>query len=394
MKNSSIRNISEYIKNIKYTIPNKYDNIITVEHRSNNPKRDYLFVNRIQGKHIPCSPSKMIDMCKDLADEVNKQQEYKNILVVGFAETATAIAHFVAKELNNCKYVMCTTREDMSSVGRQLITFEEEHSHATTQMLYTYNNECGQIDLKSIDFILFVEDEISTGNTILNFIKAFRKQNVIGDNVEFGVASICNWQDDKNRNLFKQENIKRYYLISGELKDVNAKLAISANDIITDMSNNRRLISFKPIKQLVFNTGYFNNCRLGRLPDSAILPMELLRKFTGIKNTTVRVIGTEECMAPSIELGYYLEVEKNNKVICHSTTRSKIDIMRTVGNKDSFIDSGINIPSVYEKDRDTYIYNIDNRTEYTIVVTDKDVNSKFAEHLEMLNTEWIIIVTI
>ena len=44
---------------------------IIVEHRSNNPKRDYLFVNRLQCKHIPASPTAMINMCKILANNVN-----------------------------------------------------------------------------------------------------------------------------------------------------------------------------------------------------------------------------------------------------------------------------------------------------------------------------------
>ena len=68
----NIKKIDNYIKNIKEHGSFSKDNIV-VEHRSNNPKRDYLFVNKLQCKHIPASPSKMVAMCNGLADMVNNK---------------------------------------------------------------------------------------------------------------------------------------------------------------------------------------------------------------------------------------------------------------------------------------------------------------------------------
>ena len=147
-----------------------------MEHRSNNPKRDYLFVNKIQCKHIPAKPSEMINMCYELANKVNERIEEigqlnrdDKILVVGFAETATAIAGFVADKLKYNNYLIRTTREDIDD-AIPLLTFEEEHSHATTQMLFTHSGDL-RLRLDKFKMVLFVEDEISTGNTICNFIK-------------------------------------------------------------------------------------------------------------------------------------------------------------------------------------------------------------------------------
>ena len=197
------RDVKTYIDNIRCTVKDSDVDLITVEHRSNNPKRDYLFVNRLQAKHIPAIPSKMIGMCNDLASQLTELEVYNNILIIGFAETATGIAHFVAKKVKNCKYIINTTRESMEQYGKQLITFEEEHSHATTQRLFTWNKN--DFNFNSVDFILFVEDEISTGNTILNFIREFKRQDVANKNVKFGVASICNWQNEKNRNILMKK---------------------------------------------------------------------------------------------------------------------------------------------------------------------------------------------
>ena len=139
MKNmNEVKDTRTYIKNI--TDKHRYLESITVEHRSNNPKRDFLFVNKKQCKHIPCKASDMIKMCKTLANEVNaglsKKSNYEDlrILIIGFAETATAIGTIVGNNVDKAKFILHTTREDVPG-SEQVITFEETHSHATTQKL-------------------------------------------------------------------------------------------------------------------------------------------------------------------------------------------------------------------------------------------------------------------
>lgn len=380
------RDIRTYIDNIKCTVKDSHIELITVEHRSNNPKRDYLFVNRLQAKHIPAIPSKMIDMCNDLASQLTELEKYNNILVIGFAETATGIAHFVAKKIKNCKYVINTTRENMEQYGKQLITFEEEHSHATTQRLFTWKEN----DLSSVDFVLFVEDEISTGNTILNFIKEFKRQSVANKNVEFGVASICNWQSKRNRNIFDEEDIKRFFLISGELKDVNAKMDLTDYNLVYTKNLGSKET---PIDKIMVHTDYFKYSRLGRFPHAPIIPLEVFDMLDDISRCTVRVIGTEECMAPAIELGYWLEKYRQNDVVCHSTTRSRIDVIRKENEKvDNVINTRQSLCSTYDTERTTYIYNIYEHTDYTIIVTDK-LNETFLYSIKnLLNTKHIIAI--
>ena len=85
------------------------DELIAVARRENNLKRNYLAVNRKQGKHVPVSPEEAFSLYRALADEIRHEYEGQRLLVIGFAETATAIGAALAVELNSL--YMQTTRE-------------------------------------------------------------------------------------------------------------------------------------------------------------------------------------------------------------------------------------------------------------------------------------------
>ena len=171
------KNVQDYIERLEYV--KGLGNIMTVEHRSNNPKRDYLFCNKIQGKHIPVSPSLAFDIFDELAYIVDKKLKDKRVVVVGFAETATAIGGYMASHVESCVYHLQTSRENCSPSGR-LIEFSEEHSHATEQYLY------GELDaMPKFDYILFVEDEISTQ---LKKIGVYKSNRDGGESMTWRVA--------------------------------------------------------------------------------------------------------------------------------------------------------------------------------------------------------------
>lgn len=369
----TIKNPETYISNIKDTDRFSVDNIV-VEHRKNNPKRDYLFVNKKQCKHIPCNPDDMINMCKELAYKVSDALNPNlNVLVIAFAETATAIGNVVADNLMQCKYVMQTTREKVEN-SRELLTFEEEHSHATTQKLLTYSDERA-VDLNEFNYILFVEDEISTGNTILNFIKAFEK---IQPNMKFGVASVCNWQDEENKKKFIEKDIDTFALITGTLKDKDAKMLGEKEQSLIDedaFENSRDQL--ENIKRIVYcvDTGskgsLFRRERLGHTPRRYIPALyEHIDNMLDVNTQSVRVIGTEEFMYIPIKIAEHIK-HKGIETLCHSTTRSTIDVLHdnSTGLDDS-IKCRHKIKSVYDKERPTQIYNLNEYTDLILFVTD------------------------
>lgn len=205
------------------------DELISVCKRENNSKRDFIFVNRYQGKHVPARPQDILQLFETLRITISKDSRWnrkENICVIGFAETATAISHYIVDNIPNkdCYYLQ-TTRE--KSNEPLLVEFKEEHSHATEQALY------GDLQkLKNCDRILFIDDELSTGKTILNFIAELEKIK----NFKYSVASFLNLQSEGNRKIFEEKNIDTYALIKGEIKDINKEIDVEVLPDIEDLS--------------------------------------------------------------------------------------------------------------------------------------------------------------
>ena len=145
------------------------NNLLRLAKRNNNKKRKYLLVNPLQGKHMPVKALDCLSMMDALGNKVsNKFTSAK--LVIGFAETATALGAVVAYDIHlkskqDCFYIQ-TTREDIIG-DHNWIYFKEEHSHAVDQKL-CIDKLKGYID--STDTIILVDDELSTGKTILNIV--------------------------------------------------------------------------------------------------------------------------------------------------------------------------------------------------------------------------------
>ena len=98
--------------------------MISIAKRNHNIKRQYLLVNKIQGKHIPVDPNVCLDMLTEFGQKL--KAHYPNVgLVIGFAETATAVGAAIAAEYNNAFYIT-TTREPIET--NNVISFKEEKS--------------------------------------------------------------------------------------------------------------------------------------------------------------------------------------------------------------------------------------------------------------------------
>lgn len=376
--------VYNYITSIKD--PYHFISNISVEHRSNNPKRDYLFCNTAQGKHVPVSPERISNMLNKLLIQLEDNLAGERILVIGFAETATLLGSYVADNLSGVTYHLQTTREQslLTKLGNtnQLIEFSEEHSHATQQLLYG--------NLKSIDdaggytYILFVEDEISTGKTILNFINEFRS---IRSNVKYGVASICNWQSDKDKQIYKDNNIDTFCLISGKIKDVNATMGIKSIPIDNHVHGAGESFRDPVIKRMVYNTHreIFTSERCGRqvskkyfdyyYKDTVNLYNEIAT-FLG-KATNVLVIGTEEFMYIPFLLAKEISSDRCT-VHTHSTSRSSIDITNGA------LKDKVWLHSAYDINRQTYIYNLKKYNKVIILsdtLADKETQDAFLKDL-------------
>ena len=178
--------------------------LVTIARRENNNKRGYLVINKLQGKHIPVAPSKALKMFFELAELIKKEYVEERLFIIGFAETATAIGAALAVCTDSL--YMQTTRENVEGVS--YLYFTEAHSHATEQRLVRESFESA---LDKIDRIVFAEDEITTGNTILNIIHAIKREFDV--KIPFSVASLINSMDKESERIYKEQKISCHYLL-------------------------------------------------------------------------------------------------------------------------------------------------------------------------------------
>lgn len=133
-----------------------------------NPKRAHLLVSNVLGKHVPQSPSVVHGQGVALGRRVRDllgTEEAREAVVLGYAETATGLGHSVADGVGVAPYLH-STRRPVAGVARAG-GFEEAHSHATSHLLLPEHPDL----LAGPGPLILVDDEFSTGNTVLNTIR-------------------------------------------------------------------------------------------------------------------------------------------------------------------------------------------------------------------------------
>jgi len=231
----------------------------------NNPKRSFLFASKIIGKYLPVRPETPLivgellahvyyehkygkstthipNLLGKLAESRCQRVEHTSYklklpdptIFVGFAETATALGHSVHTTFEDNSQYIHTTREVISGASC-LLGFEEEHSHATSHMLYPLDTEM----FNNANHIVFVEDEITTGNTLMNVMRVLQSKY---PRCNYSVLTLLDWRSsaDKEKCIqFAQEmgiSLNIISLISG---DISVK---GKSPVVTDRDNINNLV--------------------------------------------------------------------------------------------------------------------------------------------------------
>ncbi len=345
------------------------EHILRIAKRFQNKKRTYLLVNPLQAKHMPCSPSVSLQMMRTFGNRL--ANAYPNTkLIISFAETATAIGTAVASCFaNDCVYIQ-TTREDVKDV-QTWIDFLEEHSHATEQKLCADHL---QQWLEQTETVIFVEDEISTGKTLVNMVTQLKEAYPILAEKQLIAASILNRVSAKNQIRMEQAGMQCAYVL--KLPEVDYTAVLADMQVTEAQKAEKRECVFtkqvlscdalcNPRKGIAIKE-YMKNC----VQMANTVVTEVLPKTTETSN--VLVLGTEECMFPALCLGEVLEKQHLQwNVQCHATTRSPIGICTQQGYP---ITTGSKLQSFYAKNRDTYLYNV-GEYDMVIVVSDTKVQN-------------------
>ena len=351
------------------------DSLISICKRYNNTKRSFLFVNRYQAKHIPTRFEDFEKLTDSLYKEINPTfLKDSNILMIGFAETATGLSAAIMDKLsaayNNVWYVQTTRRE----LPLESLNFQEEHSHATEQYLYWDHSI-------PIDHIIMIDDEITTGKTVMNMVSCLKKYY---PDASYCCASILNWQTQENINKFNSYGIRAVSLISGTLKsDIPSMDDITHEGYlpigIPDVKDKRRKKAAE--KHPVFLTGCTKKDFLQYKLELISTFMKFFFHNEELTKKKILILGTEECMIQAIWLSSLLE-----NSVSQSTTRSPI----TVSSIDGYlIQEGYSMVSNYG-DYDVHLYNIpENEYEAIILISDQGTD-QFIKQIDWLrNTKHI-----
>lgn len=371
--------------------------LVRIAKRENNTRRKYLVVNRLQGKHIPVSPKEALQMFRSLAELIKEAYPSERLLMVGFAETATAIGAAVAIECQAA--YMQTTREVIDGVD--YLYFSESHSHATEQKLV-------KTDLDKIigktDRIVFIEDEVTTGNTILNIVRLIQK--TYAQPVSFAVASILNGMNEEALENYKNLKIPVHYLVK-TAHDTYTEIAeqYQADGIchICTKPQEEEVEQQKEVQQQIEMqqtkeaqqpievqeiSGWINARRLHTADTykqaCEQLWQEIQQKYGYTKYTKetetgrrILVLGTEEFMYPALYVGAKLE-EAGYTVRMHATTRSPI----AVSKEEKYpLHTRYELASLYDKNRTTFVYDL---AEYEEVLVLTDAQNQETEGWESL----------
>lgn len=342
-----------------------YNQFISVAKREKNPKREFLLLNRLQGKHVPSKPSETMEMFQDLSETIiNNLEDFEEYVSIGFAETATAIGMYIGQALKIP--TMQTTRETIENV--EYLFFSEEHSHAKEQKII--KNDLDLLLENNIKGILFIEDELTTGNTILNGIKII-KATYPEYNIKFAVASIINCMENEHLEKFKESNVNCFYCSKYEAKNYisSIKDLVPKEDEKIIYINKEETHNYYVEK---FKEG-INIRRSNLYEDIHEVTEEFLEQNLDeihIFQEDVLVLGTEEFMYMGLMFGYVLE-KMGNKVHFHATTRSP---MLPSDNKNYVIEKRYKLRSVYENERTTFIYNL-RKYDKIFIVTDSEIEN-------------------
>lgn len=330
----------------------KYEvqDVLRLAKRQNNKKRKYLFVDPLQGKHMPVQPTRAVNMMKALGQKVAAKYPEAR-LVIGFAETATAIGAVVAAELAaDCIYLQ-TTREEVPSV-RHWIDFMEEHSHAPQQKLADDHLDCW---IGQTSTILFVDDELSTGRTLCNIVRKLREDFPVMKEKKIVAVSILNRLSEKNLQVLQQNQMACEWLVKLPQEDYTRQVeTIPARDaeILPEAD---AVLAYRK-----WPVACHYDSRVG-VPIGKYVAYwqqkgkELSRDFARDIHGKVLVLGTEECMLPGLVIGLELAARQDSQVQFYATTRSPISISTEKGYP---VQSGWRVKSLYEEKRENFLYNV------------------------------------
>ncbi len=319
-----------------------------------NPKRAHLLVSNVLGKHVPQSPAVVYGHGFALGRRVRELLSGdgggrygsggRGAVVLGYAETATGLGHAVADGLGLAPYLHSTRRpvEGVAPAGG----FEESHSHATSHLLLPEDPAL----LAGDGPLVLVDDEFSTGNTVMNTIRDLHERYPRDRYVVVALVDMRSATDLGRLEAFAREIGARVDLVAavsgtvrlpeGVLEKGQALVAEhesavrrTASDSASGEASGHRSDEFARIARvsLGWPGGLPDGGRHGFTPEHRVrleraLPTMAARLAEAIPGAARRVLvlGFEELMYAPLRLARELEQVVPAEVRFSTTTRSPV----------------------------------------------------------------------
>lgn len=345
-----------------------------------NPRRAHLLVSTVLAKHVPTDPGLIRRaglLLGSLAQRAVKTHSDRPILVLGNAETATALGHCVAEAMS-APYLHSTRRTVPSAepIGH----FEEPHSHAPSHQLLPTD----PAPLRDPDTtIVLVDDELSTGTTALGTIRALHR---IAPHRGYVLANLIDVRDDSSlarADALAAElgtRIEAVSLVSGRV-DLPPDILTAGEELVSRVDGERPTATDPAQKcvpetiQLNWPTGIPDGGRHGMTNDQTVAlgdaaesaGARLAESLTG--SGMVHVLGTEEFMYTPLRIADAMTSRAPARQIRFSTTtRSPV---LAVDETDYAIRTRISFPS-HDDPADgpgpRFAYNVGNPGTVVLVV--------------------------
>lgn len=319
----------------------------------NNPRRSFLFVSRVLGRHIPVSPTLMRASFTRLADTIPADLPGP-IVLTGMAETAVGLGAgvhdaWLARTGRADTVFLSTTRARLG--GPLLAEFREEHSHASDHLVHMPQHPADAALVREARSLVMVDDEASSGDTFRNLATGLLAGGLSGTS-HVHTAVLTDWSGSRGDHVVPDRpdiTVTRGALVSGSYSWTPAAAAPRRALPDADML---RTGSVRPIARA-------DDGRLGRTTRSAVTLPDGLERALGSAER-VLVLGTGEHVWEPFLLAEALE-SRGHMVAFGATTRSPILPGHAVSRGLVFRDhEGLGITN--------YLYNVDPRDWDRIVL--------------------------
>ncbi|WP_421523133.1 phosphoribosyltransferase domain-containing protein [Pseudomonas yamanorum] len=332
-----------------------------------NPKRAFLFVSRVLGKHIPVRPSAMQASYASLAAKIPADLPGP-VLVIGMAETAVGLGAGVHRMYSKTRQDTVYLVSTRHPVGDEMFArFEEEHSHASAHLIHQPTDPAIRELMHQARSLVLVDDEASTGKTFINLHRALIEAGL--SKVERVVTCVLtDWSQGAVRKVLG-ETADEVSLLQGTyrfLEDVSAPLphmpdvgAVAVGDWPIDPRN---------------DWGRLGVCHVDDTlaTDIQVKPGE-----------RILVVGTGEFVWRPFLLAERLE-QAGGDVHFSSTTRSPIALGHEIGHALSFSDNyGLGIPN--------FLYNVrPGQFDRVLICSETPAQAVPQSLIDALNAEVIV----